>query len=112
MAINRVKALILRSFDSASLTGAYQAIYAPGTEAACFFLRIVNHSNTSITISYDGVNANEFLLPTSDLEIASQTNSIPAGKIALFPVGTKVYVTGSAGVGLIYVSGYYQPVGE
>ena len=61
------EALILRSFDSASLTGAYQAIYAPGTEAACFFLRIVNHSNTSITISYDGVNANEFLLPTSDL---------------------------------------------
>jgi hypothetical protein len=112
MATNRVKALILKSFDSAGLSGTYQAISATGTEAPCFFLRIVNNSNTSITISYDGTNDNEFLLATSSLEIASQTNSIPAGRIALFPIGQKVYVKGSAGVGLIYLSGYYQPVGE
>lgn len=107
MAKDTVKALVLTSIASATIGASYAAINPNGAEGSCFFLRIVNDSNQSITISYDGINDNEFLLADTFLEIGTQTNSQPNARFALFSKYTKVYVKGTAGVGNIYLSGYY-----
>ena len=107
MAQDTVKALILTSIDSADITEDYEPINPNGTEAACFLLRIVNDSDEPITISYDGINDNEFLLSNESLPIPTQTNSQPNARFALFHKYTKVYVKGSAGTGSVYLSGYY-----
>jgi hypothetical protein len=107
MAKNSVHAIALTSFNSASLTSSYQAINASGFEKAIFFLRIVNDSSVNITISYDGVTDHEFIVDGSVFELATQTNGQPGAQVALFSVGTVVYVKGTAGTGTITVSGYY-----
>lgn len=107
MAQDTVKALVLTSIASSTVTGTYQPINPNGTEAACFLLRIINDSDESITISYDGINDNEFLLANTFYDIATQTNSQPNARFALFAKYTKVYVKGSAGSGSVYLSGYY-----
>jgi hypothetical protein len=65
-----------------------------------------------VTVSYDGTNDNEIVLANSVLEITTNSLGVPAGRVALFPIGQKVYVKGNAGTGTIYLSGYYQPIGE
>jgi len=107
MAQNSVKALILSSTLSAGVTGAYAPLNGTGFSQAPFFIRINNASNKAITISYNGVDDHEFLFPDSFLEIATQTNSQPGSHVALFPKHTIVYIKGAAGVGTIYLSGYY-----
>lgn len=107
---NSVAAIPLKSIDSATFTGAYQLINTGGTPNACFFLSIINNSNKDITVSYDGTTDHDFVgtLKTRDLPV--QTNSQPNNKTALFSVGTKVWVKGAAGAGLVYISGYFQSV--
>jgi hypothetical protein len=101
------KSIPLSTFNSASISGTYQAINANGLPNACFFVRIVNGGTTPITISYDGVNDNEYIRANSDFELPSQTNSQPDGKKALSPVGRVYWVKGTAGTGFIALSGYY-----
>ena len=112
MAINRIKALILKSVASSAVTGTYAALNPLGAEGACFMLRIANLSDTAVTVSYDGTNDNEVVLDNETLNISTNSLGVPAGRVALFPIGQKVYVKGSAGTGTIYLSGYYQPIGE
>lgn len=112
MATNRIKALILKSVASSTVSGTYQAINPAGAEGPCFMLRIANLSDTAVTVSYDGTNDNEVVLANETLNISTNSIGVPAGRVALFPIGQKVYVKGSAGTGTIYLSGYYQPIGE
>jgi hypothetical protein len=112
MAINRIKALVLKSVASSAITGTYAAINPLGAEGACFMLRIANLSDTAVTVSYDGTHDNEVVLAEETLIISTNSLGVPAGRVALFPIGQKVYVKGTAGTGTIYLSGYYQPIGE
>jgi len=112
MATNRIKALILKSIASSTVTGTYAAINPLGAEGPCFMLRIVNQSDTAVTVSFDGTHDNEIVLAEEALTISTNSIGVPAGRVALFPIGQKVYVKGTAGTGTIYVSGYYQPIGE
>lgn len=94
----------LRSIDSATLTGAYQAIGTPLTHPA-YILKLVNNSTVLVTISING---------TSDVDVA------PANSFWLYDedagnrfhpaisAGTQIYVKGSAGTGLIYLVSQYQ----
>jgi hypothetical protein len=107
MAQNSVKALVLATFSSASVTGSYQAINSSGFAHPVFFLRIVNDSNKAITISYDGINDNEYIAANTTFELPSQTNSLPNAKVAQFNARTIVYLKGTAGAGTIALSGYY-----
>lgn len=109
-----VKAILLRTFDSSTLTADYQAINAlfvdpnaDGLPEACFLLRIVNDSSNGITISYDGINDNEYIRSDDDFELGSQTNSQPNAQETLWAAGTIIYVKGAASAGTITVSGYY-----
>lgn len=107
---NVVQAIPLTSFDTASLTTSFQVLNSTGLTAACFLIRLVNNSDKDITISYNGTDAAEFIRKGSDLPLNAQTNSQPNNKVALFPLGQKIYVKGaSSGTGLIYLSGYFQP---
>lgn len=107
---NTVLPIPLTSINSATFTGAYQLLSgAAGLTNACIMLHIVNNANVSITISYDGVNDHDFLLPATDRELNFQTNANPQAYAASLAQGTKVYVKGAAGVGLVYLSGWYQP---
>jgi hypothetical protein len=113
MAINRVKPLLLTSIASSTLGAAYLPINPNGTEGAAFFLRIYNDTNQTITISYDGVNDHELMTTGTIYDTpTTQNNALPAGKVALFPVGQIIYVKGTAGTGSVYLSGFYQPIGE
>lgn len=110
MARNFVQAIEMTSIDSATFTGNLQAINADGLDEACSIIRIVNDSNRDITISYDGATEHDYLIIGDSLTLSFQTNTIPNGNIAMMRQGTVIYVAGLAGgVGLIYLTGYYQP---
>ena len=81
--------------------------YPIGFAKPPFLIRIVNASNAAITISYNGLDDHEFIPANGVFELPSQINSQPNAHVALFPKNTVVYVKGTAGVGTIYVSGYY-----
>ena len=105
---NAVKAQTLTSIDAATFTGAYQAVNPNGLTAPCFMLVMTNRSSSNVIVSYDGSTDNEFLGAEMTLILPFQTNSQPNNFNALMPEGTVIYVKGAAGVGNIYVSGYYQ----
>lgn len=105
-----VKNVTMTSFDSAVLLVTFLPINTAGLSDACFLIRITNDSTVDIILSYDGTNDHDIILAGTVIEIASQTNSRP-NNIAQIAQGTIVYVRGAAaGVGLIYLAGYYQPV--
>lgn len=107
---NKVLPIALSSIDSATFTGAYQLLSpAAGLAEACIMLHIVNNANVSITISYNGTTDHDFLLAATDRELNFQTNGQPQNYAATLAKGTKIYVKGAAGVGLVYLSGFYQP---
>lgn len=93
----------LRSVDSATLAGSYVALGAPLAHPA-YILKMVNNSNTLVTVSIDGVTdidvcpGNSFWLYDED-EGNQQHEAIPQG--------TQIYVKGSAGIGLIYLVSQY-----
>ena len=113
MAKNRVYPLLLQTFDSVDMTGDYLPINPDGLEGAAFWLRINNDTDETITISYDGVNDHEVILSGVIYETpTTQNNALPSGKVCLFPIGQIIYVKGTAGTGDVYLSGFYQPIGE
>lgn len=108
--LSKVLPIPLTSIDSATFTGAYQLLSgAAGLTQSCIMLHIVNNSNVSITISYDGTNDHDFLLAATDRELNFQTNNSPQNHQAHLAKGTRIYVKGAAGVGLVFLSGWYSP---
>lgn len=99
----------LRSIDSATLTGSYQALGTPLANAS-YICKLVNNSSVLITISIDGINdidvapANSFWL--YDEGKAGVNASYPA-----LPRGTQILVKGSVGVGTIYLVSQYVLAG-
>lgn len=108
MAKNFVYPIPMTSIDSAIFTGSYQLINTGGTPHACFLLKVVNNSNKLVTISWDGINDHDVAPATSIYVYDYQTNKQPTNDVALVPKGTTIYVKGAAGVGLVYLVGYYQ----
>lgn len=112
MAQNNVKAIPLTSVDSATgISGTYAAINTNGLPNACVMIRIINNSTKDVTVSFDGTNDHEYVPTMTNVLFQFQTNSLPNALAAVLPVGTKVYVKGTAGTGSIYLAGWYQPVG-
>ena len=105
---NTVKAVPLDDISSASITGSYAIINSGGLPNPCFMLRIMNASNKDVTISYDGVTDHEYVLANTTLQVDCQNNAQPPSYVANFPKGMVVWAKGTAGIGNIYVSGYYN----
>ena len=109
---NKVLPIPLTSIDSATFTGAYQLLSgAGGLTNPAIMLHIANNSNIGITISYDGINDHDFLIAAQQRELNFQSNNSPQNFASVLAQGTKVYVKAAAGVGLVYLSGWYSPVG-
>lgn len=102
-----VKAIPMTTFNSAGL-GAYQAMNAGGLPQACFLIKIVNDSNTDAIFSFDGVNDHDVVPATATDMYPFQSNAQPKSYVALMKKGTVFYIRGAAGVGNIYLVGYYQ----
>ena len=108
---NTIKAIPLTHIDSATMTGAYLPINPLGFPFPISIIRILNESNTAVTLSYDGVTDHDFIPAATNTQIVLQTNAQPSSYSAVMPIGTIVYVKSAAGVGLIYIAGYYTPQG-
>ena len=107
MAQNSVKALELSIIDSVVIDTTYQSLNSAGFAHPIFFLRIINDSNEAVTISYDGVNDNDYIPANSVLEVPAQANAQPNARYALFNAYTQVYVKGDSGTGVVVMTGYY-----
>lgn len=107
MAQNTVKALVLSAFDSASLTQDYQLMNGGGFAESPFMIFITNDSDEAITISFNGVDDNEYVKAGETKPIPAQSNSQPNANVALWSKYTLVFVRGLAGTGTIALSGYY-----
>ena len=91
----------LRTFDSATLSGTYQAIGSAVAHVGCL-AKIVNNSTVGITISWNGSTDHDFIPANSFALYDITTNA--GGALALYiPIGTTFYAKGSAGVGNIYL---------
>lgn len=107
MPTNRVNAIEMYSKDSATLTGGYDLLIE-SLDESCFLIRIVNASNRSVIVSYDGATDNDYIAASGTLQIPFQTNNRIPNKISLLRKGQKVYLKGTAGTGFIYFAGYYN----
>lgn len=105
---NYVQAIPMTTFNSAGL-GAYQVMNVGGLSEPCFLIRIINDSNTDAIFSFDGINDNDVVVANTTSEYNFQTNSQPKNYIALMKQGTIYYIRGAAGVGNIYLVGFFQP---
>lgn len=107
---NIVLPIPLSSINSSTFTGAYQLLSgAAGITHACIILRIINNSTMDVTVSYDGTNDHDYIPTKTTRDIQFQTNALPQTNNCSLAQGTKIYVKGSAGSGLVYLSGFYQP---
>jgi len=107
MPTNRVNAIEMYSKDSGTLTGGYDLL-VESLDESCFLIRIVNASNRSVIVSYDGATDNDYIAASGTLQIPFQANSRIPNKISLLRKGQKVYLKGLAGSGYIYFAGYYN----
>jgi len=104
---NRVSAIPISSIDSATFVGTY-LVLADGLPKACFVIRITNACSVPVLISYDGITQHDYLKAGETLQLPVQNNAQPPGSIANFSKGLKVSVKGLAGIGYIFLAGYYQ----
>lgn len=99
-----IKPLVLTTFNSTGLTGSFKVVNTNGLDGPCFMLRIVNKSTVPVTISFDGTLEHDYVLSNDTLNLVAPYD--PNG-LRTWRKGLKVYVKGAAGVGLIYLTGYY-----
>ena len=96
----------LRSIDSATFTGSYQALGTAFTQPS-YICKMVNNSTVFVTISIDGVNDID-ICPASSFWLYDLTKTLNGGSPSLsLPVGTQFYVKGSAGTGSVYLVTQY-----
>lgn len=96
--------MALISFDSSTLSGSYQSVGAITISAQV--LKITNNSSVDMTISWDGVHDHDFIPKMSGFVLDVTTNGEQL--FCAIRKGTNIYVKGSAGTGLIYISAYAQ----
>ena len=107
---NSVKAIPLASINTAGLIATFLPINAGGLPAPCFNIRLINHSNIGIMISYDGITAHDYVLRGEVLTLPYQSEAGPHNDFAYLPQGTTIYASApAAGIGLLYLAAYYQP---
>jgi|WetSurMetagenome_2_1015567.scaffolds.fasta_scaffold1182158_2 hypothetical protein len=112
---NSVKAITMATLDAALLDGinyfpinVVVGVNRVTLPFACFLIRIINISNTSVFISFDGVNTHDYVVAGTSLTLSFQNNASPSNYVAKPAANTMLYAFGAAGVGAIAVAGYYQ----
>lgn len=98
---NRVDWETLRTIDSATFTGSYQAIGTPLANPS-YICKIVNNSTVLITISKNGTTDID-VAPAGSFWLYDESKAGPSGAYPSVPKGTQFYVKGSAGTGSVYL---------
>lgn len=93
----------LRSIDSATFTGSYQAVGTPLAHPS-YILKLVNNSTVLVTISIDGVTDID-VAPSGSFWLYDEDEGNPSHES--IPAGTQIYVKGSAGTGSVYLVTQY-----
>lgn len=100
----------LRSIDSATFTGSYQAIGFSATplvaaplQQASYILKLINNSTSLVTISIDGTNDID-VAPANSFWLYDEYKGIVREGL---PAGTQIFVKGSAGTGSVYLVNQY-----
>ena len=89
----------LRSIDSSTFSGSYQAVGTPFLHPIRL-MKLTNNSNVDVTVSWDGATDHEILIAGSFLLIDVATNK-EASLAFDISQNTQISVKGAAGVGLI-----------
>lgn len=99
----------LRSRDSATFTGSYQTLGTQLTNPSVL-LKIVNNSLVAVTISYDGVNDHDIILPGTGViyDFGSDAQSVGHDERLALSALTQIWVKAAASTGLVYVVTVYQ----
>jgi len=95
----------LRSIDSATLTGSYQALGVPLVHPS-YICKLVNNSSVLVTISIDGLQDVD-VSPSNSFWLYDESKVGVAGAFPALPAGTQIFVKGSAGTGSIYLVSQY-----
>ncbi len=102
---NRIFPVAIRSIDSASFTGSYQALGSVYTNPIRL-MKIINNSDENVTISMDGGTTDHDFVPATTYcvyDFGTQKGT-SADAMDLPPVG--LMIKGSSGTGLVYVIAY------
>lgn len=102
---NRIAWETLRSINSATFTGAYQAL---GTALLypSYILKMVNNSTVLVTISIDGTNDVD-VCPSGSFWLYDEGKVARQSAVPAIPAGTQIYVKGAAGTGSVYLVSQY-----
>lgn len=93
---------VLRSIDSSTFTGSYQAVGGPLAHPARIF-KFVNNSNVVVAVSIDGINDMD-ILPASSFALYDIGTNKGVSTSFELPSHTQIYVkSASSGTGLFYV---------
>lgn len=95
----------LRSIDSATLTGSYQAVGSVLANPS-YICKMVNNSTVLVTISIDG-STDVDVAPANSFWLYDESKVGISGAFPALPKGTQIYVKGSAGTGSIYLVTQY-----
>lgn len=95
----------LRSIDSATFTGSYQAVGSPLTYAARV-IKFTNQSGVDVLVSWNGSTNHEIVPATGFFLLDVSANRETANQCAI-AASTQFYVKGAASTGLFYISVYY-----
>jgi len=95
----------LRSIDSATFTGVYQALGSP-LRYPSYICKLVNNSNVLVTISIDGIDDMD-VAPGGSFWLYDEGKAGLNAAYPALPQGTQIMVKGSAGVGLVYLVSQY-----
>lgn len=91
----------LRSIDSATFTGSYQAL-GTATLHPASIVKVVNNSSVLVTISIDGTTDCD-ILPANSFFLYDYTTNSPRSNSVYDPQGTQYFVKGVASTGLVYL---------
>ena len=95
----------IRSIDSATFTGSYQAVGTKLTHPTRI-VKFTNNSTVAVTLSWDGTNDHEFL-PAGSFMLIDVSSDRETANIFEIGANTQFYVKGAAGTGSFYISTYY-----
>ena len=107
---NYVKPITAIGINANTLGGAvYLPINAGGLTENCIQVRVWNKSNIAINISWDGANLNDFIPVGGDITYQFLATRDEGLYTPYIKKGQLFYaLAAAAGIGFIYVSGYYQ----
>lgn len=109
---NTVQAVPGSSLDSSTFDGVTYQTFRHPLPHPCIIMRLLNASNSDVTVSYDGgATAHDFILGGDTLQLDFTTNKGPNNFSAYIAQGTTVSVVGPMGAGSLYLVAYYQPQG-